>query len=194
MTAVPGRDGRKRRIAVLGSALFLVLVPGTVAGLLPYWISRWELQPAVRGVWSLRPVGVVLLAIGAAGLLDCFARFAVHGRGTPSPTFPTERLVTVGLYRFVRNPMYVAVLLVIAGQALLLRSGQLLLYAGTVWLFFHAFVLLYEEPVLAQRFGASYRTYRRHVRRWWPRLSPWRESTGGDRDRHQPSPRSPAPR
>jgi len=84
------------------------------------------------------------------------------------------------LSRFVRNPMCVAVVGIIAGQALLLGSSSLLLYAGAVWLVFHAFVLLYEEPVLGRRFGDSYRAYRHHVRRCWPRLSPWQGSGRGN--------------
>jgi len=98
--------------------------------------------------------------------------------GTPAPTTPTERLVLTGLYRFVRNPMYLAVVFLICGQALLLGSRPLLLHAGATWLAFHAFVLFYEEPVLGRRFGGAYQEYRRHVRRWWPRRSPWHAPAG----------------
>ena len=109
-------------------------------------------------------------------LLDCFARFALEGRGTPAPVEQTEVLVASGLYRFVRNPMYVCVLIIVSGQALLLGQAWLFAYAG-VWLVaFHLFVVLYEEPQLRRRFGGSYEAYCRHVRRWWPRLTPWRRS------------------
>jgi protein-S-isoprenylcysteine O-methyltransferase Ste14 len=165
--------------AVLGSLVFFFVAPGTLAGWVPYLLSRWRIQSPLLGVPGERLAGGVLVGMGVAGLADCFGRFALKGRGTPAPVAPPENLVVSGLYRHVRNPMYVAVLCVILGQALFFGSLVLLQYAGVVWLLFHAFVLVYEEPTLRQRFGSSYEAYRANVRRWWPRLTPWANHVGG---------------
>ena len=157
----------------LGSLLFLVVAPGTVAGLAPYWITGWRVERPFLGAPILRFVGAALAGAGLASLLDSFARFVFVGRGTPAPVAPPTRLVVSGQYRHVRNPMYVAVLAIVVGQGLVLGSGALLQYAALLWLLFHAFVVFYEEPRLGSRFGASYDAYRRHVRRWWPRIKPW---------------------
>ena len=100
----------RRVLAVLGSTLFFVLAPGTVAGLMPWWISHWRFRvPVMIGLVPLQILGGLLIAAGALVLLDSFARFALKGLGTPAPVFPTRYLVITGLYRYVRNPMYVAV-------------------------------------------------------------------------------------
>jgi protein-S-isoprenylcysteine O-methyltransferase Ste14 len=117
--------------------------------------------------------GAVLIVAGAGVLLHAFARFVVEGGGTPAPLAPTERLVVGGLYRHVRNPMYVAVGATIAGQALLLGRPLLLAYAAAFWLVVAAFVRGYEEPTLSARYGEEYAAYRRAVPAWWPRLRPW---------------------
>ena len=106
-------------------------------------------------------------------LIECFARFATKGRGTPAPVAPTEYLVVSGFYRYVRNPMYVGVLAAIVGQALLFGSARLLVYAAAAWVVVTAFVMAYEEPAMARQFGADYESYCANVRRWWPRLTPW---------------------
>jgi protein-S-isoprenylcysteine O-methyltransferase Ste14 len=103
-------------------------------------------------------------------------RFAVQGLGTPAPIAPTQNLVVTGLYRYVRNPIYVAVVAVILGQAILFGDWHLVIYGVLMWLAFHAFVLAYEEPVLAQTFGTQYEEFRANVPRWIPRLSPWRNA------------------
>lgn len=162
--------------AILGSFVFFLVAPGVVAGVVPYALVGWSLQPPLLGVPGERLVGVVAVAVGLACLVDCFARFALEGRGTPGPMEQTEVLVASGLYRFVRNPMYVCVVTIVLGQALLLGQAPLLAYAGVLLLVFHLFVRLYEEPNLRRRFGNSYETYCEHVRRWWPRPTPWRES------------------
>jgi protein-S-isoprenylcysteine O-methyltransferase Ste14 len=130
--------------------------------------------PPFLGLQAVRWLGGALLLAGLAVLVDCFRRFALEGRGTPAPVAPTETLVVSGPYRHVRNPMYVAVLAVIAGQALLFGSVPLLVYTAVVWAAFHLFVLTYEEPTLRRRHGDSYRLYQRAVGRWWPRLTPWK--------------------
>jgi protein-S-isoprenylcysteine O-methyltransferase Ste14 len=161
----------------LGSLIFFVLAPGTVAGWLPYIISRWRFEPPFLGVPAVRVVGGVLIVLGVACLVHCFARFALEGRGTPAPVAPTETLVVSGLYRYVRNPMYVAVVSIIVGQGVLLGNPSLLGYAGIVWLMFHAFVLAYEEPTLRRSYGDSYVAYQANVRRWLPRMTPWEGTT-----------------
>ena len=157
---------RKLRAAA-GSTLFLLLAPGVVAGLIPWWITGWEVGARL---WvPVRVVGVLVLVAGVGVLLHAFARFVVEGLGTPAPVAPTERLVVGGLYRYVRNPMYLAVLAVIVGQALFLGRLELLGYAALVAAAFVAFVRWYEEPTLHRQFGDEYDAYRRAVPAWLPR-------------------------
>jgi protein-S-isoprenylcysteine O-methyltransferase Ste14 len=160
----------RRASAMIGSAIFLVIAPGFVAGLAPWWISNWRLEAPFFGMQLFRFAGGVLLALGSIGLLDSFGRFAVQGLGTPAPVFPTRHLVISGLYRYVRNPMYVAVVSAILGQGLWLGNVALLEYAALVWLLFHLFVLLYEEPTLRASFGSEYEVFCTAVPRWIPRL------------------------
>lgn len=160
--------------AVLGSALFFVVAPCVLAGLIPWSMTHWEFRPAFFGLEGARWVGVLLIVVGLPGLVDSFARFALQGLGTPAPVAPTKNLVVTGLYRHVRNPIYVAVVAIILGQAMLFGDWRLLWYAALLWLFFHVFVLVYEEPTLEQTFGAQYEAYRANVRRWVPRVIPWR--------------------
>jgi protein-S-isoprenylcysteine O-methyltransferase Ste14 len=167
---------------VLGSLLFLVVAPGTLAGWVPWWITAWHLEAPLLGWSGGRWIGGLLIAVGLAALLDCFARFALEGRGTPAPVAAPERLVLTGLYRHVRNPMYVCILSLVAGQGLLFGSVALLRYAMVLALGFSAFVLLYEEPTLRDRFGREYLAYCAAVPRFWPRLRPWRPEVPADRD------------
>ena len=119
---------------------------------------------------------MVLLVAGAGVLVHAFARFVAEGVGTPAPVAPTRELVVGGLYRYVRNPMYLAVLAAILGQALVLGRLVLVPYAAVVAAAFVAFVRGYEEPTLAWQFGARYQAYRAAVPGWWPRRHPWREA------------------
>ena len=160
----------KRPGALLATAVFLFLAPGTIAGLIPWRISGWEFQPPFFGLEPLRWLGVLLIALAAPVLLESFGRFAMEGLGTPAPLLPTRYLVMKGFYRYVRNPMYVAVVSMIVGQGLLLGNSSLLLYAAVVWTAFHAFVLLYEEPKLRKTYGEEYDAYCARVRRWAPRM------------------------
>jgi protein-S-isoprenylcysteine O-methyltransferase Ste14 len=160
--------------AIIGSAIFLVIAPGFIAGLVPWWISHWRMESAFFEIPMFRFVGGALIALGATCLLDSFARFAVQGVGTPAPVFPTRHLVVTGLYRYVRNPMYVAVVSTILGQGFLLGNLALLEYGGVVWLLFHLFVLFYEEPTLRASFGSEYQIFCAEVRRWIPRLTAWK--------------------
>jgi protein-S-isoprenylcysteine O-methyltransferase Ste14 len=163
-----------KTIAILGSALFFVVAPSVLAGLIPWWMTRWEFLPPFFDLQATRAVGVLLIVVGLPGLVDSFARFALQGLGTPAPIAPAQNLVVTGLYRYVRNPIYVAVVAIILGQAILFGDRLLVFYGAIMWLAFHAFVLAYEEPVLAQTFGAQYEEFRANVPRWIPRLSPWR--------------------
>lgn len=168
----------RKILAILGTAVFLVIAPGTVAGAVPRWISRWRFQPPLLGLPGLRIAGGILIAAGVLVLLESFARFALQGIGTPAPVFPTKQLVVSGLYRYVRNPMYLAVVSAILGQALLFGDARLLAYAAVVWLAFHGFVLAVEEPMLRRSFGAEYADFCANVHRWLPRRSAWRSSPG----------------
>jgi len=169
-------DPRRRIFAVIGSVVFLFVAPLTVVGLIPWWITRWQDTASFGNIPALRLAGILFIFGGISVLLDSFARFALQGLGTPAPVFPTRHLVVQGLYRYVRNPMYVALLLTITGQALLFGSLHLLEYALIVWLLTHLFVLAYEEPTLRATFGEEYRTFCINVPRWLPRLRPWDDS------------------
>jgi protein-S-isoprenylcysteine O-methyltransferase Ste14 len=160
-----------RARAAAGSVAFLLLAPGVTAGVVPWLLTGWDSTdpPAALAV-----LGGALTAGGVAVLLHAFARFVIEGIGTPAPVAPPQRLVVGGLYRHVRNPMYVAVAATILGQAALLGRPVLLLYAALFMATVATFVRLYEEPVLSERYGAQYEAYRAGVPAWRPRLRPWR--------------------
>lgn len=154
------------------TALFTVLVPGTVTILVPYYLlsSRTTAPPLNLGI--LRYFGLLPGVAGGLVYLRCAWDFAIGGRGTPAPVDPPKDLVARGLYRYVRNPMYLGVMLVILGEALLFEARFLFEYALIVFIFFYLFVLVYEEPTLKRKFGESYESYCRSVPRWIPRI--WR--------------------
>jgi protein-S-isoprenylcysteine O-methyltransferase Ste14 len=171
--------------AAIGSFVFAVGQPGVIAGLVPYWITGgWDGSSAPL---ALQVVGAALLVAGAGALAHTVIRFAVEGLGTPFPAAPTEKLVLGGLYRYVRNPMYLAVIAIILGQAAILGSATLLLYAAIVWATVASFVRLYEEPTLASRYGDQYDAYHRAVRGWWPRATPWLGDDGTTRGKRSAS-------
>ena len=163
----------RRTLSILGSAIFLVVAPGIVAGYVPWWICGWHLRGPLLGTSWSRLAGVLLIAAGLAVLLDSFARFAIQGLGTPAPVFPTRHLVVSGLYQYLRNPMYVAVAALILGQGLFFASSGVLEYGVAVWAAFHLFVLFYEEPTLRESYGPEYEEFCANVPRWLPRLHPW---------------------
>lgn len=158
--------------AAAGSAIFFAVAPGVVAGLLPWWLTGWRVETPLQFWGPVRVLGAVLTAAAAAVLVSAFARFVLEGVGTPAPVAPDRHLVVGGLYRYVRNPMYIAVVTAIIGQALLLGQLGLLPYAGMAGLAMVAFARWVEEPELLERFGAEYQDYRRAVPGWWPRLRP----------------------
>jgi protein-S-isoprenylcysteine O-methyltransferase Ste14 len=156
----------RRLRAAIGSVLFLAVAPGVVAGVVPWVLTGW--RSASAPLW-LEALGWLAIAAGSAVLLEAFARFVLEGVGTPAPAAPTEKLVIGGLYRYVRNPMYLAVAALILGQAAVLGRWLLVVYAlafgATVWSFVH----WYEEPTLRRQFGTQYENYLRTVPGWWPR-------------------------
>ena len=161
----------KRFKAVGGSLLFLLIAPGVMGGVVPWWLTDWRTQ---THYWSpFRTLGLILLGSGIIMLVQAFARFAIEGLGTPAPIAPTERLVVGGVYRYVRNPMYLAVTATIVGQAVWLGQPVLLLYAALFLVVVATFVHSYEEPTLRRKYGQAYERYRGAVPAWWPRRSPW---------------------
>ncbi len=149
---------------------FLAL-PGTVAGVIPALIAALD-----RGRNGGTPSGFIVLGFGVIGLLWCVRDFFVSGKGTLAPWDPPKHLVVVGLYRFVRNPMYLCVLTVLVGWWLGTGSRSLAIYAGVLAIGFHLRVLIHEEPWLRRQFGEEWTAYSASVRRWLPRLTPWKQS------------------
>jgi len=165
-------ERRSRFRAWAGTLLFLLLAPGVVAGVIPWLITQWRIPEWGAWLWLVLPVAGVLILAGVAFLLTSFVRFALAG-GTPAPPEPTQRLVVEGPYRYVRNPMYLAVSSIILGQVVLFASWWLLGYLLVVLLAVVVFVRGYEEPTLERTYGDQYRRYRRNVPGWWPRRTPW---------------------
>ncbi len=159
--------------AAIGTAVFLVVAPGVVAGLIPWLLTDWDVRHS-GGWWvPVRLVGAVVIVLGVGVLLHAFVRFVIEGGGTPAPIAPTERLVVGGLYRYVRNPMYLAVAAIIVGQALALGQLWLLLYAAAFFAVVAVFVRTYEEPTLERRYGEQFTAYCRAVPAWRVRRTPW---------------------
>jgi protein-S-isoprenylcysteine O-methyltransferase Ste14 len=167
----------RKPVAAIGSLVFFLVAPGTVIGLVPWWLTGWHMR-AVPGGWlaltvAVRVIGAILALAGVSVVAAAFVRFVVEGLGTPAPVAPPRHLVIGGLYRYVRNPMYVALLTCLLGQALLLSQPVLVGYAAIVAAATVAFVMLYEQPALTRRFGSEYQAYRKAVPGWWPRMRPW---------------------
>lgn len=157
----------------LRAVLFFLLLPGTVVVLVPWLLvdsGRWRTD-----LGAVRFAGVPLVAAGAVGLLWCIWDFAHRGRGTLAPVDPPRFIVRTGLYRLVRNPMYVSNLVTLIGVSVFFGSAAVLAWAGFMWVANHLFVVLYEEPALSAAFGADYEEYRRRVPRWAPKRpkEPW---------------------
>lgn len=150
--------------------VFLLVAPGVVAGLIPWWLTGWHVNSDSIAV---QVAGAVVAVVGVAVLVMSFGRFVFEGLGTPAPVAPTERLVMGGFYRYVRNPMYLAVGAIILGQAVALGQPVLLAYLVAFAIAVGAFVHWYEGPTLRDRYGAQYDEYRRAVPGWLPRRTPW---------------------
>ena len=157
--------------AAVGSAIFFVLAPGSTAGFVPWLLTGWRHGDRI-GVLDV--AGAVVALAGLVVAVAAFVQFVREGRGTPAPVAPTQELVVGGLYRYVRNPMYVAVASMIAGQAMVFRSIAVLVWLGVFLVAVVSFVTWYEEPTLRRTYGESFDRYRRAVPGWWPRLRPWR--------------------
>jgi protein-S-isoprenylcysteine O-methyltransferase Ste14 len=157
-------------MVVLKSLFFTILGPSMVAGLVP-----WLLLQSSGGVPALTPsiwlVGLLPLLVGVGLFLRCNELFTFIGKGTLAPMNAPIFLVRAGPYQWVRNPMYIAILLMISGEAILFHSLPLVAYVVLLWVVVHLFVLFIEEPMLRHRFGESYETYLRTVPRWLPRRS-----------------------
>jgi len=141
---------------------FTLLMPGTAAVYLPLWLAHDRAIASVPGRW----LAVVAILVGVCVYAWCVWDFATYGRGTPAPIDAPKKLIVRGLYRYTRNPMYLGVLTVVLGWAMLFRSMTLLVYGAMLAACFHGFVVLYEEPHLERLFGEDYREYRRRVGRW----------------------------
>jgi protein-S-isoprenylcysteine O-methyltransferase Ste14 len=165
----------RRSTAAIGTAAFFVVAPGTVVGLIPWLITGWEIHEPLPYWVAAQAAGVLLICAGLIPTVHAFVQFAKAG-GTPMPLAPTQHLVVGGFNRYVRNPMYVGLLTVIVGQALLFGQLSLLLYAAVAWVVTASFVRWYEEPTLTRQFGDEYEAYRRAVPAWRPRLRPWTPS------------------
>ena len=154
-------------VLVLKNLLFTLVVPCTVAVYVPLLLARG--RPWVAG--PRFAIAVAVLVLGAAIYAWCVWDFAAFGRGTPAAIDAPKRLVVRGLYRYTRNPMYVGVLAVILGWAVIFRVAALAVYALAVATCFHLFIILYEERHLRREFGTEYEDYCARVRRWLPRVS-----------------------
>lgn len=149
------------------NVLFLILQPGVVAGVIPYYLAKSaRVQLSFNTLRFPGYVGIAVLAGGLIILLICVAQFAIQGQGTLSPADPTQKLVTRGLYRHSRNPMYIGVILALVGESLIVQIGAIYIYAAAVSVGFHLFIVYREEPRLRRDFGEEYLNYRDAVRRW----------------------------
>lgn len=163
----------RRNIAI--SLLFTLFGgPAIVQGYFPWSITRFRVPRD-------EPLGVtlaagLLIAAGLVPLLESIVRFIAVGHGTLVPAAPPEHLVVSGLYRYVRNPMYVGVLTAIAGEGLLFWNRGMVIYFAAVWFTMHLFVCFYEEPKLTRTFPSEYLLYKKSVPRWLPRLTAWNKS------------------
>jgi|SRR5579872_743062 len=166
----------RRFWASLGSLAFFIVAPGTIVGLVPWWLTSWRIRPPALGIEALRWVGVALIGLGSLPLLSSFARFAWDGLGTPAPIAPPANLVVTGFYRRVRNPIYLALLIILLGEALLFGDGRVAAWGVIFWLFTFLWVVIVEEPELRRQFGDEHRTYCQNVPRWAPRLMPYKPS------------------
>jgi protein-S-isoprenylcysteine O-methyltransferase Ste14 len=152
---------------IIRNIFYVLVFPGTVTGVIPFAIAKNQFTDALNQFLSF-PVfaGMVMYIAGLSILIYCVSKFITDGAGTLSPTNPTKQLVSKGLYRFSRNPMYIGVLSMLLGESLFCRSVSLLIYSILVFILFNAYVILFEEPRLKKDFGEDYLSYRRIVRRW----------------------------
>jgi len=168
LRAGSGANGKVSRMLWLRTVLFTILVPGTELVLVPLVVVLLDIGPRLE-MGPARYLGLVPLLVGLVIIGRCFVDFIRRGRGTPAPYDPPRELVVAGLYRYVRNPQYLGVVLVVVGQALLTGMVVLFCYAALMAIGYHLFVKYYEEPTLGRLFGEPYARYREAVSRWLPR-------------------------
>jgi protein-S-isoprenylcysteine O-methyltransferase Ste14 len=166
-----------KALLALRSLLFVILLPGTVAGYIPWRILHSSGHVVVPRLSVSSVLAGCVALIGLCVLLRCVWDFFSSGRGTLAPIDPPRQLVVGGLYRFTRNPMYNGVVAMLLGEAWLFRSIPLLQYAVVIFVLFHLFVVIYEEPALESKFGESYRAYRAKVPRWGFTARPFASNT-----------------
>lgn len=165
-----GPPGRRPWWALPGTVLAAPLFIGALIVYVPWTMTGWRVGPPLLGWTPIRWLGLALIVLPVPVLLDFLVRFVSEGHGTPMPMAPPRRLVVSGAFRVVRNPAYLASVVLLVGQGLWLGSRAVLWYAAWMALLFHAFVVAYEEPTLRRTFGAEYDAYCRRVGRWLPRL------------------------
>jgi protein-S-isoprenylcysteine O-methyltransferase Ste14 len=158
--------------AAIYTVIFFFVAPGANAVLVPWLITGWDAPAQWPVAWVV--VGALVACVGLLVVVACFARFVTEGHGTPAPVAPTDTLVVGGIYRYVRNPMYVGVAAMIGGQALAFASWGTLVWMLVFLAAVGSFVTFYEEPTLTRQFGPTYQRYREEVPGWWPRLTPYR--------------------
>ena len=152
---------------LLRNLLFTILQPGVVGFLIPYLLLRNTGRTLFPDEWTpLHFMSAALMVIGVSIGLRCILRFVTEGKGTISPIDPTKKLIVKGLYRYSRNPMYVAMMILLTGEALFWRSPGVAIYAAVVFVGFNLFIILHEEPRLTREFPMEYAEYRANVRRW----------------------------
>jgi protein-S-isoprenylcysteine O-methyltransferase Ste14 len=151
--------------------IFSFILPITVLVIVPAWIEKnWTIN-----INFLMFAGSTLVLIGLMIMIVCISSFIGIGQGTLAPWSPTKRLVVRGLYRYVRNPMILGVWIVLLGEALALKSQNILIWAASFFVINTIYFIVYEEPDLEDRFGEEYRDYKKHVSRWLPRLKPYEQ-------------------
>ena len=162
-------QGERNVKPLLPTLLFTIVVPGTVAGLIPYLIQR-NYDTLSLNLGPGQYLGILLIILGVIVYLATAGAFAIIGRGTPAPIRPTQKLVIEGLHRYVRNPMYLGVLSVLLGDALWFQSGLILIYMAFIFAMFNTFIWFYEEPTLRRTYAEDYIRYCESTPRWIPRL------------------------
>jgi protein-S-isoprenylcysteine O-methyltransferase Ste14 len=173
-------------ILALRSIFFALLLPGNVAGAIPALLVWWG--EGEFDIGSFRFIGSFPFAVGLIGLVWCIVDFARIGRGTLATVDPPTVFVSRGLYRYVRNPMYVSVFLILLGETLLFQNWMIGAWGAVAVTGFHLFVILWEEPHLRGRFGNAYERYLRTVPRWIPRFTAGEGESGSPTSRSCPSP------
>ncbi len=160
-------------MVIIKTLVFTLLLPGVFLVLVPYFLLSVSGDGFTVDIGSFRYFGVLPVLLGILIYIQCAWSFVSLGKGTPAPVDPPKELVVQGMYKYVRNPMYLGVLFLLMGEVIFFGSLLLILYTALVFLCFHIFVVVYEEPHLRARFGDSYRRYRESVPRWIPR---WRKT------------------